>query len=58
MRGNKTAILQARVSAGERRILDQLARRHGITLSDAVRSGVWRFLLSGARPGATRAERS
>jgi hypothetical protein len=45
-----TAVLQARVTRSEQVILEQLARRHGITLSEAVRLGAWSYLLArGAR---------
>ncbi|MDX6646533.1 MAG: hypothetical protein QOK40_2260 [Miltoncostaeaceae bacterium] len=47
------AILQARISEPEHRILEQLARRHGVTLSEAVRAGVWNYLLSRGHAEAT-----
>jgi hypothetical protein len=40
------AVLQARVTRAERELLEQLARQHGITLSEAVRLGAWSYLLS------------
>ncbi|MDX6646628.1 MAG: hypothetical protein QOK40_2355 [Miltoncostaeaceae bacterium] len=41
-----TAVLQARVTRSEHEVLEHLARRHGITLSDAVRLGAWSYLLA------------
>ena len=40
------AILQARISEAEHRILGRLAHRHGVTLSEAVRAGAWNYLLT------------
>jgi hypothetical protein len=52
-RSRLNAILQARVSEAEHRVLEQLARRHGVTLSEAVRAGVWNYLLSRGHSDAT-----
>jgi hypothetical protein len=41
-----TSVLQARVTRSEHEILEQLARQHGITLSEAVRLGAWSYLLA------------
>src|SRR5207244_1401716 len=49
-RGRMTAVLQARVTATEHQVLEQLARRRGLSMSDAVRAGVWSYLLAGSRP--------
>src|SRR5438552_7013898 len=38
-RGRMTAVLQARVTATEHQVLEQLARRRGLSMSDAVRAG-------------------
>ena len=52
-RSRLNAILQARISEAEHRVLEQLARRHGVTLSEAVRAGVWNYLLSRGHSEAT-----
>ena len=41
-----TSVLQARVTSSEHEILEQLAQRQGITLSEAVRLGAWSYLLA------------
>jgi hypothetical protein len=52
-RSRLDAILQARISEAEHRILEQLACRHGVTLSEAVRAGVWNYLLARGHSEAT-----
>ena len=44
-----TAVLQARVTEAEMRVLEHLARRQGLSMSDAVRAGVWSYLLAGSQ---------
>jgi len=56
-RSRLNAILQARVSEAEHRVLEQLARKHGVTLSEAVRAGVWNYLLSRGHSEATQHRR-
>ena len=56
-RSRLNAILQARVSEAEHRVLEQLARKHGVTLSEAVRAGVWNYLLSRGHGEATQHRR-
>jgi hypothetical protein len=41
-----TSVLQARITSSEHEILEQLAQRQGITLSEAVRLGAWSYLLA------------
>jgi hypothetical protein len=51
-----TAVLQARVTEAEMRVLEHLARRQGLSMSDAVRAGVWSYLLAGSRPSSESLE--
>jgi len=55
-RGRMTAVLQARVTEAEMRVLEHLARRQGLSMSDAVRAGVWSYLLAGSRPSSESLE--
>ena len=55
-RARMTAVLQARVTEAEMRVLEHLARRQGLSMSDAVRAGVWSYLLAGSRPSCAPPE--